>query len=169
MPCPCSLAPIKALNQVQGTAWQWGYSHHLIWWVNGALNAWHLVSQSNVHAFPSYEWNDKHRYWGDNTDDCWRDDGHINGHPGATRVLFPASTHREAEWSVSHSTAGETLLTLECAAVEQPFQRRLNAGFSLPTTTASWNSRSPLWYVCACDVESKQVQTTMPTVWDSKL
>ena len=77
----------------------------------------HPNKQANLHLLPSYAWNHKHCYGGKNTKCCWQDDGHINGHCSVMRVLWPVSTHRKAEWSVSHSTAGETLLTLECAAV----------------------------------------------------
>ena len=82
------------------------------------MGAWcTLYMYLNLHLFPSYAWNNKHCYGGDNTNSCWQADGHINGHNTGMREQFPAPTHREAEWSVLHNGTGEALLTLECAAV----------------------------------------------------
>ena len=81
-------------------------------WVHG-----NLYMYLNLHLSPSYAWNNKHCYGGNNTNGCWQTDGHINGHNTGMREQFPAPTYREAEWSVLHSGTGEALLTLECAAV----------------------------------------------------
>ena len=81
-------------------------------WMHG-----NLYMYLNLHLFPSYAWNNKHCYGGDDTNGCWQTDGHINGHNTGMREQFPAPTHREAEWSVLHIGTGEALLTLECAAV----------------------------------------------------
>ena len=94
-------------------------SLHILWCCERApMGAWcTLYMCLNLHLFPSYARNNKHCYGGDDTNGCWQADGHINGHNTGMREQFPASTYREAEWSVLHNSTGEALLTLECAAV----------------------------------------------------
>ena len=102
-------------------------------------NCSYLKNELNLHVFPPYAWNDKHCYGGNKTDGRWYNDSHINGYHSTVWVLLPSPTHREAEWSVSHSTAGEALLTLECAAVDLHRQSSCWWGLDvLSTTTTSY-------------------------------
>ena len=84
----------------------------------GNMICCNIISEFYLHAIPSYAWNDKHCYGGNKANDSRQDDNHINGHHSATGVLFPTSTHRKADWSVSHNTTGEVFLTLQCAAID---------------------------------------------------
>ena len=98
-------------------------------------------TEPNLHALPSYACNDKHCYGGNEAYGCWQNNNHIDGHHNTTRKLFPASTHREAEWGISHSTTGKAFLALKYATVDLPNQScrwwRLGGCLTLPTTTTS--------------------------------
>ena len=97
--------------------------------------------QSNVHSLPSYACDDKHCYGGKEANSCWQDNDHVDSQHHTTRALFPASTHREAEWSISHSTTAKVFLALKCATVHLPSQSywrwRLGGCLTLPNTTTS--------------------------------
>ena len=72
---------------------------------------------------------------------CWQENDHIDGQHNTTWILFPASTHREAEWSISHSTTGKAFLALKCTTVDLPSQScwcyRVDCGLTPSSTTTS--------------------------------
>ena len=80
---------------------------------------YNIISEFYLHAIPSYAWNDKHCYGGKNTNDYRQNKNHINDQHSAMRVLFPTSTLRKTDWSISHHTTWEIFLTLKCAAIDR--------------------------------------------------
>ena len=118
------------------------FRRQMIWTFNPLwTNAGSTSLQSNLHSLPSYACDDKHCYGGNEANSCWQDNDHVDSQHHIMRALFSASTHREAEWSISHSTRGKAFLALKCATVDLPSQSyrwwRLGGCLTLPTTTTS--------------------------------